>query len=84
VAFVAAALLYPVAPLAQAIQRSMREIEKANNLQEARRILTEIGFPPLLSDTPEKIWAALKAKHEEAEENSDLLTKLLKALKITP
>jgi len=66
------------------LQSAIREIEKANNLQEARRILTEIGFPPLPSDTPEKIWAALKAKHEEAEDNSDLLTKLLKALKITP
>jgi len=65
------------------LHSAIREIEKANNLQEARRILAEIGFPPLPSDTPEKIWAALKAKHEEAEDNSDLLTKLLKALKIT-
>jgi len=65
------------------LHSAIREIEKTNNLQEARRILTEIGFPPLPSDTPEKMWAALKAKHEEAEENSELLAKFLKALKIT-
>ena len=65
------------------MQRSIAAIRTNRDVEQARRVLAEIGAPPAANATPQEILDALKARHTESENNAELRAKLLKALKIT-